>query len=492
MHIKIDENASLSSRLYFSKSQTEKASATEVDSAIVLRKPSTKETFGRRLLNAITFGYYTKQVANPREWAAFRIAVSKSDLAKQNLEEVFKTYDTTKRLTRSKASSILADLRSVNPGRRYGQDAPLDASQTMSARYANTRAQRNDKHTNDSIGRLANEVQNIELRLSDAELKWAAVNEKYETQKQSFVSDTFDVVDAKAPVNPYQPIRQDLEALKSILKTGYAIKESALDLGMTALEKEVKTRSAPPFFRHPASFGETRHMLGMRVSCSAYLQAIGKKIADDESVAARAESLGVHRHMRHATRNDGGKAIVAIPLALQGKGMHENHSVLVALDLQKKQVLYLDAKGESPRDAEGNYGNTTGLQQALGNLGKQVFGDQWDAKLNLLMLSNAKQQGANDCIAFTHEFTRRLLDGQSIGEIDRTFSEVDRDGRIATGERDWASRPAGSSDRDGMRAKMVRMILDYTIPIGQLTAIDPSNSADDRDPSESLGQGSSQ
>ena len=172
--------------------------------------------------------------------------------------------------------------------------------------------------------------------------------------------------------------------------------------------------------------------------------------------------------------------------------MHESHSVLVALDLQKKQVLYLDAKGESPRDAEGNYGNTTGLQQALGNLGKQVFGDQWDAKLNLLMLSNAKQQGANDCIAFTHEFTRRLLDGQSIGEIDRTFSEVDRDGRIATGERDWASRPAGSSDRDGMRAKMARMILDYTIPIGQLTAIDPSNSADDRDPSESLGQGSSQ
>ena len=133
-------------------------------------------------------------------------------------------------------------------------------------------------------------------------------------------------------------------------------------------------------------------------------------------------------------------------------------------------MLYLDAKGESPRAAERHYRNTQGLQQALEGLGRSVFGSGWDASIGMAMLSNAKQQGANDCFAFTHDFTRRLLQGQQLGDIDRSMGTAERDGQSQT-PGVGAHRP-GTREQDGIRARMARDITDSILlpAIGRLNA----------------------
>ena len=78
------------------------------------------------------------------------------------------------------------------------------------------------------------------------------------------------------------------------------------------------------------------------------------------------------------------------------------------------------------QDASQRYGNATGLHEAVPILGKLVFGESWQAETGILQMTLAKQQGANDCGAFTHSFTRRLIDGESLGDIERNFTAADR------------------------------------------------------------------
>jgi hypothetical protein len=97
------------------------------------------------------------------------------------------------------------------------------------------------------------------------------------------------------------------------------------------------------------------------------------------------------------------------------------------------------------------------LQQSIKDMGRAVFGEDWNPDTGVQMLSNAKQQGANDCFAFTHDFTRRLVEGQSLVEIDRQMDEALRDGvsrDIKPGD-----LSAGSQKGDGIRARMARDII---------------------------------
>jgi hypothetical protein len=123
-----------------------------------------------------------------------------------------------------------------------------------------------------------------------------------------------------------------------------------------------------------------------------------------------------------------GRALLAVPLRLEEPSLgHEPHSVLLAIDPGKKQILYLDAKSHSLAHAAQHYGNVAGdLEQSVKALGKGLFGEGWTADDGLLRLSLPKQQGANDCGAFTHTFSRLLIDGQSLGDIERTFTADDR------------------------------------------------------------------
>ena len=116
-----------------------------------------------------------------------------------------------------------------------------------------------------------------------------------------------------------------------------------------------------------------------------------------------------------------------MPLALQSrKRGAEDHFVLVAVDYRNRKVLYLDPKGHSIEKGTKTYSNAEGLKAELGRLGNAVFGDEWDSESGIAQMTQAKQQGANDCGSLVHGFTRRLIDGQSLGDIERTFTSSDR------------------------------------------------------------------
>jgi hypothetical protein len=66
---------SLNTRLYVSQSRTGPLEDGAAGMSITLRKPTTAETFGRRLLNVLSFGAYTRHDSNPREWRAFKASV---------------------------------------------------------------------------------------------------------------------------------------------------------------------------------------------------------------------------------------------------------------------------------------------------------------------------------------------------------------------------------------------------------------------------------
>ena len=85
-----------------------------------------------------------------------------------------------------------------------------------------------------------------------------------------------------------------------------------------------------------------------------------------------------------------------------------------------------ESEGHSIEYAISEYHNASGLKLKLEQLGQSAFGSDWNANTGILQLTQAKQQGANDCVAFTHDFTRQLIDGKSVGDIERTMTAADR------------------------------------------------------------------
>ncbi len=109
-----------------------------------------------------------------------------------------------------------------------------------------------------------------------------------------------------------------------------------------------------------------------------------------------------------------------------GRGALENHVVLVAIDADRKQINILDSKGYPIEEMESFYINSAGLKQELENLGKSLFGQNWNSQQNILQMNIPKQLGANDCGAFVCDFTKQLLNGKSVGDIERTFDSKQR------------------------------------------------------------------
>jgi hypothetical protein len=126
--------------------------------------------------------------------------------------------------------------------------------------------------------------------------------------------------------------------------------------------------------------------------------------------------------------NHNERRLLAVTLQLtEGSLGHEPHSVLLTIDPVRQQITYLDAKADSMADAGKNYGNVKGdLEATVKALGNNLFGGHWKAQTGLLSLTIPKQQGSNDCGVFTHEFTRRMIDGESLGDIERSFTADNR------------------------------------------------------------------
>ncbi len=485
MPLNITGTPSLNTRLYFSKSGTTKP-ASGGEFTITLRKPTTRETFFRRLRNALTFGAWTPLVSNRKDWQAFRAAVTSERLARfqqnhnphqdtaalnkvmNSIETAFSTYSTTQRLTSSKASEIMnlieRDMASGTTASTLAQapaGGPTKLSQGLIARGLHTLDQRqHGREYNSHVTSIDNELAGLSSELDKMDLG---------NPVEIDLGEMDDSQDGAEPasLSTEEKARFDLQSMKglltdnvsevrNILKLGYGFDGPVLNSGMKALQAQFSSHADKNLI-YPGSEswslqgGVHAPLRGQPNPCGSYLQEVADQLSQNQAVKNQLENPVST------------SSIVAIPLGLQSgrSATHENHSVLVALDLKDRRVLYLDAKGESPRAAERNYSNTQGLQEALERLGKSVFGSDWNPSTGMAMLSNAKQQGANDCIAFTQDFTRRLLEGQTVADIDRTMGEIERDGR---------SPPSGdgpqvqdSSEMLGIRARMARDIIDHVL-----------------------------
>jgi hypothetical protein len=478
--------SSLNTRLYFSNKETA-VDGYGVPSSITLRTPTTRETFFRRLRNVLTFGAWTPLVSNRKDWQAFRCAVGfqaqriiQSNRSVYNptrvedylalkavLDKAFSTYSSHERLTSSKAAAIMSAIRK---GMAAGSEAltplpeggPTKLSQGLWARGLNTLNQRqNGRELNSHVGRLDADLAALGRGLEQ-------VNLGPSVDVDFSMPDEHSSEAERPGLSPQQAMLQSLQSERSQLMTDVAQTQKILKLGHPAghdlVDKGLQALQAQ-FGSH---LDKSMIYPGSKVLPQAAVHGLGGRLESEAPCADHLGDLAGQLSGNEAVKNQLKKpastsSIVAIPLALQGGRSltHENHSVLVALDLKSRQVLYLDAKGESPRAAERNYRNTQGLQLALEGLGRSVFGGQWRPSTGISMLSNAKQQGANDCFAFTHDFTRRLLEGQQLGDIDRSMGVVERDGRSpAEGE---GEHLPGTSELDGIRARMARDIMDHVL-----------------------------
>ena len=395
--------------------------------------PSTGATLGRRLLNVVTFGSYTKYHENPAQWRAFRNAMA-ADLqradphmdastAEGTAQRLLQGYNPHKRLTAAKINNALADLAQLQAGKSPWAADPqrANASQAGIARALNSLKEKS-RDLSAGESRLVeralalldqNEPQFQEDSIRDLSFRFSespVLSEKplVEDKNQS-VSDSFfekalikESSQAQATQPPRVAVNADAaRAVLSILKPGRQIDAMALESGMAALT-------------HYAQSGST---------CFA---SVPTEIWHPDAAQRIDEAIGFLASVRAAGQPP--LDLLALPLGLFPKTMslQENHSVLIAVDMRKQQVLYLDAKGHSIEYAISEYHNASGLKSKLEQLGQSAFGPEWSASTGILQLTQAKQQGANDCVAFTHDFTRQLIDGKSVGDIERTMTAADR------------------------------------------------------------------
>lgn len=398
--------------------------------AIRLQRPKTAHTLGRRLLNTLSFGWYTKNRYNPRQWRAFRTALIAryKDLGPEKIDDALRTYDHTRRLSQSKASVLIDALDAqqsqgavglVGSGRRdlkpLAENArPLNASQSVRHRINRTRLEVARQLTQAEVGvrdRLQQLREHVESSSGGQPAMASAVPDHQSARSslgQNHEGDASSHLDDDLGIDPADLARQKLidhfNEAEKILRPGVALGFGAIELGQNSI-KAMATGAGARF--------DFRAMAGRQMAVAEHLGEAADAVAAFQAA-------------------EGGKStkdFFAIPLMLRDDStfFREDHSVLVMLDFARRKVLYLDAKGLSPRNAEGKYGNTDGLQAALESLGKRAFGQSWNLAEGLLTLSNAKQQGANDCGAFTHDFARRLvIDGASLADIDRDFDASHR------------------------------------------------------------------
>jgi hypothetical protein len=380
--------------------------------------PKTSSTFGRRLLNTLTLGIYTKHVSNPAQWRAFRNAMV-ADLrnadpgmdaanAKGTVQRLLLGYNPHKRLTAAKIQNALADLERLKAGQSpWAADRQrANASQSALARGINTLRELNrDLNVREQgLKTHAEQVQKTysEAPMNDRLSKPSLDDVSFSRRQGTQASDGFeDVAEERflPDMNPADIARKEAaKAMLSVLRPGRQIDGMALNQGMAAL---------------------TQYAAKKQVSFLAVPQDTYQPNAEQRAREAIDALAKAHPK----------PALVAIPFGLmapRSSTLHEPHSVLIALDMQHQKVLYLDAKGQSIEHAMKTYSNADNLKAHLNALGRAAFGSNWNQETGVQQLTQAKQQGANDCVAFTHDFTRQLIDGKSVGDIERTMTAADR------------------------------------------------------------------
>ena len=341
------------------------------------------KSLSRKVLNALTFNLYDKFVENPRQWRGFKNALiasadyqqlSNNTNRQQMLDDILATYSHHSALTRTKAVNILADFQAVSNENKTAvkaKQAPLNESQSFVARGLKT---------------------------------------LYEHARPLHQKERQLLQQAREPQIP----TDKRKAVEQVLKPGHGMSSAPILRGQQA----IKTRAQ----KQQMAFEYTNigvHFL--QDPLSTRLQSI---LTSGQSKI---------KHLQTCAEN-GQRAILSIPLGLKDTsgiltGLKEDHVVELAIDFNNKKVLYLDSKALPLEQATKHYAGSGNMRQSLENFGHQLFDSKdqsWNASLGVLELSLPKQQGANDCGAFTHQFTQRLCDGESIGDIERAFNAQDR------------------------------------------------------------------
>jgi hypothetical protein len=385
-------------------------------------RPSTRlESFANSLRNFFSFGLYSRLLGNPSQWKKLRMHLlhdaqqSNSGVSQAALQRLFLTYSDSGKLTTAKLNNILSDYeRAKNDPNWQPQLNPQfsEADQNLAAVMAR------------SIQQLARKLTPEEQALKD--LASARVTEYAEAQQEF---ETYLHTEARGgETHRYRGVRREAErpaviselgngiyaakAMQHILRPGRTLQSDDLSYFMAALQREVK--AANQYVPNGDPSQKTNYQFGYKVT-NWPTQPVAEVFA---------EARGLYRQHMNAIGSETG--LYAIPLVLEGKGPLENHVILIAIDADRKQINILDSKGYSLENLESSYRNAPGLKQSLEGLGKSLFGDGWDARQNVLQMNIPKQLGANDCGAFVCDFTRQLLNGKSVGDIERTFDAKQR------------------------------------------------------------------
>ncbi|NBT82596.1 MAG: hypothetical protein EBT56_13435 [Betaproteobacteria bacterium] len=382
---------------------------------VTVRQPKVSESAARRLLNVVTLGIYTRFIENPRQWSAFKAAVSLDaslrgqPLSQAHIDTLFATYDRHRRLSKGELANVMADYeRACAGGSRWiprnSPHVPMQASQSLLSRGLH------------SLAQLARSLSREEqaLKQQTRELKEAV--HRHLTPRGPVVSEVDNrsdvserpVDDGPSPTTAAhnastneQLLRAEVatEAIESVLRPGRTISSTAINCGLEAIHTQARLQGTPyghAMVNHPSSE-------------MPYCFDLIKTALDEQ-------------HMRQST-----SGFFTVPLGLGGTLLQpENHVVNLTIDFANRKLLYLDAKAMSVEDAQDHYANTRGLKTMLSDLGNHVFGPDWELKTGLVQLTMAKQQGANDCGAFTQHFASMLVGGMSVADIERRFDANDR------------------------------------------------------------------
>ncbi len=351
------------------------------ETTFVLRKPTRGENFGRGAVNLLSHILcvipgvkYTKNWANPREWRDFRNALiathaGSDQQMSDKIDTALSTYSSHKRLTLAKVANILADVERAQGGQPLKLRAVdrLNASQGAGLRAINS--------LRVACKGLNSEGRDL-LNRADSHTQGAHI--------------------------------------KMVLRPGKTMGSGTIQTGQEAI-KAYADKKADTLFEHAGGIGQRRYALNENLA--QVLNSCRPEI----------------NRLKAAAQEKSARAILSIPLGLyppsglKGKLFHpEAHSVALLVDFTDRKMIFLDSKGHSLETARSHYPDSGDMRAALAGFGHQLFGADWEEDTGILQLTQAKQQGANDCGAFTHNFTKRLVDGESAGDIERDFSASNR------------------------------------------------------------------
>ena len=393
-----------------------------------LARPTLGQRFGRASLNVVSHLFcwipglkYTKNWHNPSEWQAFRNAVmathqrdlQQGTLSPGALDTIFSTYSPHKRLTQAKAAAILEEVRRVRGGAQLQPRAPgrLNASQFAPFRGLRTLYAR-------CVSGRSPEARQLLANLGARD-------------------------DASS------------DAIRDVLRPGRMISNLSISAGQRALAQLAKDRAHFDWVGRGLDSAPLGAKLNMLQGESGFKDAVTR--------------------LRQASLAEPDKpALLSIPLRLdpRGVGLHEAHAVELAVDFRAKKLLYLDAKGMSLETASDVY-DAGDMRAALEAFGLRLFGQDWSPDTGIVQITQAKQQGANDCGAFTHDFTRRLIEGHSLGDIERSFDADDRaELRLRMARDIAATAPQAGNAGDGSSSEAPQTGSDGVLAAGRASESD--------------------